>query len=66
MKCEPDVRVAMPISSNPNFYPNWFLDNETGELTGFYIQYLEELFKAMNMNYTLLQDLDKGRLQKVS
>ena len=46
----------MPFSNNPNSYPNWFPDNQTGEYTGFYIEYLQELFKAMNMNYTLLKE----------
>ena len=46
----------MPIGSNPNFYPNWFLDNETGKMTGLYIEYLEEIFRNIKQNYTLLDN----------
>ena len=53
----------MPIGSNPNFYPNWFLDNETGKMTGLYIEYLEEIFRNIQQNYTLLDNDEKMSYQ---
>ena len=63
----------MPIGSNPNFYPNWFPDNETGKMTGLYIEYLEEIFKNIKQNYTLLdndeemsyQDMGRNNLLRI-
>ena len=54
-----DVRVGMPVGSssgNPDFYPNWFRDNQTGELKGFFLEYLDEVLKEANLTYTIVQD----------
>ena len=54
-----DVRVGMPVGSssgNPEFYPNWFRDNQTGELKGFFLEYLDEVLREANLTYTIVED----------
>ena len=40
----------MPDKDNP---PLWIRNNETGEVSGFMIDILEELFKVVKLNYTI-------------
>ena len=40
----------MPDKDNP---PLWIRNNVTGEVSGFMIDILEELFKVVKLNYTI-------------
>ena len=40
----------MPAKNTP---PLWSKDNETGEVSGFFIDILEELFNVVELNYTI-------------
>ena len=45
------LRVALP---NINFYPNSIKNEKTGEWSGVYIDFLEELKKKANFSYSLV------------
>ena len=48
-----NVKVVMPDSYNPSFLPYWNRDIETGEITGYFVDLLEELSRSVGFNYTL-------------
>ena len=43
----------MPDSYNPSFLPYWNRDIDTGEITGYFVDLLEELSRSVGFNYTL-------------
>ena len=43
----------MPDSCNPSFLPYWNRDIDTGEITGYFVDLLEELSRSVGFNYTL-------------
>ena len=45
--------MKLPNEEVPTLSPYWITNNKTGELTGFYIDYLRELFREINKNYTI-------------
>ena len=47
------ITVQFPDSVLPNFYPYWIKDNQTGQLTGYYVDYLAAVLKEAGIqNYT--------------
>ena len=51
--CPEVVKVKIPNGQQQNVSPFWMTSNTTGELSGFYIDFLKELFKEINKNYTI-------------
>ena len=43
----------MPDSYNPSFLPYWKRNSVTGEMTGYFVDLLEELSRSVGFNYTL-------------
>ena len=43
----------MPDSCYPSFLPYWKRNNDTGEITGYFVDFLEELSRSVGFNYTL-------------
>ena len=43
----------MPDSVNPSFLPYWKRNSDTGEITGYLVDLLEELSRSEGFNYTL-------------
>ena len=43
----------MPDSVNPSFLPYWKRNSDTGEITGYLVDLLEELSRSVGFNYTL-------------
>ena len=47
------ITVQFPDSVSPNFFPYWNKDNQTGQLTGYYVDYLAAVLKEAGIkNYT--------------
>ena len=47
------ITVQFPDSVFPNLYPYWITDNQTGQLTGYYVDYLVAVLKEADIqNYT--------------
>ena len=47
------ITVQFPDSVLPNFFPYWSKDNQTGQLTGYYVDYLAAVLKEAGIqNYT--------------
>ena len=51
------VKVKLPNCQIPSLSPYWITSNTTGELSGFYIDFLKELFKEIDKNYTIEKTL---------
>ena len=48
------ITVQFPDSVLPNFFPYWSKDNQTGQLTGYYVDYILAVLKEAGIqNYTL-------------
>ena len=45
--------MKLPNDKVPSLSPFWITNNITHELSGFYIDFLKELFKEMDRNYTI-------------
>ena len=45
--------MKIPNDEIPTLSPYWITDNKTSELTGFVIDYLEEIFMEIGKNYTI-------------
>ena len=43
----------MPDSCNPSYLPYWKRNSDTGEITGYFVDLLEELSRSVGFNYTL-------------
>ena len=53
----------MPAGNTP---PLWSKDNVTGEVSGFFIDILEELFNVVKLNYTIsFSDASYTKLGKI-
>ena len=48
-----NLKVVMPDSVNPSFLPYWKRNSDTGEITGYLVDLLEELSRSVGFNYTL-------------
>ena len=48
-----DVRVVLPDSAIRNFPPFWTKNNHTGELSGYFVDVLREIFRHTGMTYTM-------------
>ena len=48
----------MPTFLKPDFAPYWMKNNRTGQLTGFMVDLMKELFKNMDLNYTLETEIE--------
>ena len=48
-----NLKVVMPDSYNPSFLPYWKRNIDTGEITGYFVDLLEELSRSVGFNYTL-------------
>ena len=47
------ITVQFPDSVRPTLYPYWIKDNQTGQLTGYYVDYLVAVLKEADIqNYT--------------
>ena len=47
------ITIQFPDSVLPNFSPYWNKDNHTGQLTGYYVDYLAAVLKEAGIqNYT--------------
>ena len=47
------ITVQFPDSVEPTLYPYWIKDNQTGQLTGYYVDYLVAILKEAGIqNYT--------------
>ena len=47
------ITVQFPDSVLPIFFPYWSKDNQTGQLTGYYVDYLAAVLKEAGIqNYT--------------
>ena len=57
------IRVGMPIGNIPDYYPNWFWNNQTGKYEGFFIDYLDAVFENLDMKYSIVENyLNYGEL----
>ena len=48
-----NLKVVMPDSYNPSFLPYWKRSSDTGEITGYLVDLLEEISRSVGFNYTL-------------
>ena len=48
----------MPATIRPNYTPYWMWNKGTGELEGFFVDLLQEIFESMDLNYTLENKID--------
>ena len=51
-----DVRVVLPDSANTNYPPFWTKNNITGELTGYFVDIMREIFRHTGMTYTMVDN----------
>ena len=47
------LKVVMPDNCNPSYLPFWKRNIDTGEITGYLVDLLEELSRSVGFNYTL-------------
>ena len=47
------LKVVMPDNCNPSYLPFWKRNIDTGEITGYFVDLLEELSRSVGFNYTL-------------
>ena len=47
------LKVMMPDSCIPSYLPYWNRNSDTGEITGYLVDLLEEISKSVGFNYTL-------------
>ena len=48
----------MPATLHFNYPPYWMWNKATGELEGFFVDLLQEMFGSMKLNYTLENKID--------
>ena len=48
------VQVLIPFGVTSNIEKFWMLDKKTKEASGFYIDLIDELFKSINISYSLV------------
>ena len=48
-----EVRVMIPMNNDNGNAPFWMRNNQTGQLSGFFVDLLHELFRSMQLNFTL-------------
>ena len=48
-----EVRVMIPMNNDNGNAPFWMRNNQTGQLSGFFVDLLHELFRSMELNFTL-------------
>ena len=48
-----EVRVMIPMNNDIGNAPFWMRNNQTGQLSGFFVDLLQELFRSMELNFTL-------------
>ena len=48
----------MPTKVHFNNPPYWMWNKGTGELEGFFVDLLQEIFESMDLNYTLENKID--------
>ena len=48
----------MPTTVHFNYPPYWLWNKGTGELEGFFVDLLQEMFGSMELNYTLENKID--------
>ena len=47
------VKVLIPMEASPDFSKFWKLEEDTKSLSGFYIDVIDELFKIINVSYSI-------------
>ena len=47
------LKVVMPDSCTPSYLPFWKRNIDTGEITGYLVDLLEELSRSVGFNYTI-------------
>ena len=48
----------MPTTIHFNYPPYWMWNTGSGELEGFFVDLLQEIFESMDLNYTLENKID--------
>ena len=48
----------MPTTIHFNYPPYWMWNEGTGQLEGFFVDLLQEMFGSMELNYTLKNKID--------